>query len=107
MINHPNSSNEKKLTGMGKLFSSIRSDLFSIRIFSRLIQLVFILAVLICGYWLVIASDRYESSASMIIRKTDSLTQQSVDLPLLISGCLLPAGQTSYCCGNISCLWTC
>ena len=86
MINHPNSSNEKKLTGMGKLFSRIHSDLFSIRIFSRLIQLVFILAVLICGYWLVIASDRYESSASMIIRKTDSLSQQSVDLPLLISG---------------------
>ncbi|QBJ78601.1 chain-length determining protein [Aquitalea sp. USM4] len=71
---------------MGKLFSRIHSDLFSIRIFSRLIQLVFILAVLICGYWLVIASDRYESSASMIIRKTDSLSQQSVDLPLLISG---------------------
>lgn len=86
MMNHINSSNEKKLTGMGKLFNSIRSDLLSIRMFSRLIQLVFILAILICGYWLFIASDRYESSASMIIRKTDSLTQQSVDLPLLISG---------------------
>lgn len=86
MIHQPNSSNEKKLTGMGKQFSSVRSDLFSIRIFSGLIRLVFILAILICGYWLIVASDRYESSASMIIRKTDSLAQQSVDLPLLISG---------------------
>jgi len=86
MTDYTNSSNEMKLTGMGKLFNSIRSDLFSIRLFSRLIQLVFVLALLSCTYWLFIASDRYESSASMIIRKTDSLTQQSVDLPLLISG---------------------
>ena len=86
MMDHTNSSNEKKLTGMGKLFNSIRSDILSIKIFSRLIQLVFILAILICGYWLIVASDRYESSASMIIRKTDSLAQQSVDLPLIISG---------------------
>ncbi|WP_018152974.1 hypothetical protein [Leeia oryzae] len=71
---------------MEKLFNRIFGDLISIKIFSIMIKLLFVLTVFTCVYWLFMASDRYESSASLIIRKTDSLTQQSVDLPLLISG---------------------
>jgi capsular polysaccharide transport system permease protein len=44
------------------------------------------MAVLGTCYWLLIASDRYVSEASVIIRKTDSVAVSSVDISMLIAG---------------------
>ncbi len=56
------------------------------RLFPRLIQLTLIGAVLATAYWLLIASDRYVSEASVIIRKTDSVAAPTPDLSMLIAG---------------------
>lgn len=63
-----------------------RGSWLSIRLFSRLIRLTLVMAVLTTGYWLLIASDRYVSEASVIIRKTDSVAAPGVDLSMLIAG---------------------
>ena len=55
-------------------------------LFPRLIQLTLIGAVLATAYWLLIASDRYVSEASVIIRKTDSVAAPTPDLSMLIAG---------------------
>ncbi|MDR1936682.1 MAG: chain-length determining protein [Candidatus Accumulibacter sp.] len=44
------------------------------------------MAVLAVAYWLLIASDRYVSEASVIIRKTDSVAASGFDLSMLIGG---------------------
>jgi len=56
------------------------------RLFPRLIRLTLIGAVLATAYWLLIASDRYVSEASVIIRKTDSVAAPTPDLSMLIAG---------------------
>lgn len=58
----------------------------AMRVFPRLIQLVFVGALLAVAYWLVFASDRYVSEANVIIRKTDSIGAPSFDLAMLVSG---------------------
>lgn len=63
-----------------------RRNRFSIQLFSGLIGFILVLAVMATGYWLVFASDRYVSEASVIIRKTDSVTAPSFDLSMLIAG---------------------
>lgn len=62
------------------------SSRFSMRLFSGLIGLVLLFSILAAGYWLIVASDRYVSEASLIIRKTDSITAPSFDLSMLIAG---------------------
>lgn len=63
-----------------------RKGWFSIKLFSYLIWLVLMLAICAIVYWLGIASDRYVSEGSVIIRKTDSITAPSFDLSMLIAG---------------------
>ncbi|MXS86213.1 chain-length determining protein [Nitrosomonas sp. HPC101] len=65
---------------------SVRQSRFSMRPFTGLIWFVLVLAVLTVVYWLLIASDRYVSEASVIIRKTDSITAPSFDLSMVIAG---------------------
>lgn len=65
---------------------SVRQGRFSMRPFTGLIWFVLVLAVLTVVYWLLIASDRYVSEASVIIRKTDSITAPSFDLSMVIAG---------------------
>lgn len=70
-------------------FKKPRRKLISVHLFSRLAQLAVIGGVLGVIYWLFIASDRYVSEASVIIRKTDSISTPSLDitgLPLMMSG---------------------
>lgn len=57
-------------------------------VFTGLIRLVFILAILGVLYWLVFASDRYVSESTLIIRKTDSVSAPAFDLGLLFTGAL-------------------
>lgn len=63
-----------------------REDWLSIQLFSRLTRLTLAMAVLATGYWLLIASDRYVSEASVIIRKTDSVAAPGFDISMLIAG---------------------
>jgi capsular polysaccharide transport system permease protein len=67
-------------------FQSVRKSRLSIGLLSRLIKATLLLGVLVTAYWLLIASDRYVSEASVIIRKTDSLTTPSFDLSMLVAG---------------------
>lgn len=67
-------------------FNAVREGWLSIRLFPRMIKATLVVAVLATAYWLLIASDRYVSEASVIIRKTDSLTTPSFDVSLLIAG---------------------
>lgn len=64
----------------------LREDWFSHRLFSRLMWLTLIASVLTTAYWLLIASDRYVSEASVIIRKTDSVAVPSPELSMLFAG---------------------
>lgn len=77
------------LPSFGKLSKNYLGKVFSIKIFSRLARLALIGGVLGVLYWLLIASDRYVSEASVIIRKTDSISTPTLDvtgLPLMMSG---------------------
>lgn len=56
------------------------------RVFSWLIKLVFLTAILSVTYWLFLASDRYVSESNVIIRKTDSIGMPSFDIAMLVSG---------------------
>lgn len=67
-------------------FARARENWLSIRLFPRLIRLTFVMTVLAVGYWLLVASDRYVSEASVIIRKTDSVAVPSIDISMLIAG---------------------
>ncbi|MBE7527708.1 chain-length determining protein [Nitrosomonas sp.] len=79
-INEHGTGKSDDFSGNGK------KDWFSIKLFSHLIWFTLILAVFAMAYWLVIASDRYVSEGSIIIRKTDSITAPSFDLSMLIAG---------------------
>ena len=57
----------------------------SMRLFKWAVRLTLLIAVLTTAYWLAGASDRYVSEASVIIRKTDSLSAPTLDLSMLMS----------------------
>lgn len=59
---------------------------FTIAFFRWMVRLVFISAILVSAYWLVIASDRYVSEANVFIQKTDPSTGQTFDVSMLVSG---------------------
>ncbi len=69
-----------------RFFQSVLGGWFSMRLFPRLIRLVIIGALLGVVYSLFYASDRYVSEANVVIRKTDSVSTPSFDIPLLASG---------------------
>lgn len=73
-------------TGLDGFWEYLQTSWLSPRLFPRLIRLTLIGAVMAAAYWLLIASDRYVSEASVIIRKTDSVAASSPDLSLLIAG---------------------
>jgi capsular polysaccharide transport system permease protein len=72
--------------GFKARLDSLRNDWLSIAIFPRLVRLIFFSVVLTIIYWSVIASDRYVSEASVIIRKTDSSAGPGLDISMLVSG---------------------
>ena len=67
-------------------FLSFWRKWYSIQFFSNLIKLNFAFVVLAIFYWFLIASDRYVSQASVLIRKTDSALASSVNFSALITG---------------------
>jgi len=56
-----------------------------IRLFRWSIRLTLVVAVLTAAYWMLGASDRYVSEASVIIRKTDSVSAPALDISMLVS----------------------
>ena len=58
----------------------------SIRVFSLIVRLIVIGAVLAVPYWLFIASDRYVSEATVIIQRTDQIEGTGVSLPAVVAG---------------------
>lgn len=71
---------------MKPLFTNFKHKWLGMWLFSAAIKLTFLLGILISFYWLFIASDRYVSEASVIIRKTDSTVSAGADLPMLLAG---------------------
>lgn len=68
------------------VLQKIRENWLGIRLFTHLIRLTLVLSVLGALYWLLLASDRYVSETSLIIRKTDSVNAPSLDISMLVSG---------------------
>lgn len=72
----------------GSRWARLKQDWLSIRIFGKLIRVIAVLAVLISLYWLFVASDRYVSEATVILRKTDSAASAATDLSAVTKGML-------------------
>ncbi|MFO1405042.1 MAG: hypothetical protein U1E96_10730 [Azonexus sp.] len=49
-------------------------------LFGRLIRITFVVTAFLMVYWLVLASDRYVSEASIIIQRTDQAGVKSIDV---------------------------
>lgn len=62
-------------------YDKVKRTLFSIAIFKLIIRLLIIFAALSIPYWLLIASDRYVSQATVIIQRTDQINGPSVVVP--------------------------
>lgn len=73
-------------TRIDRFMAYLQTGWLSTRLFPHLIRLTLIGALLATAYWLLIASDRYVSEASVIIRKTDSVAAPTADLSMLIAG---------------------
>ncbi|EXI68586.1 MAG: Tyrosine-protein kinase ptk [Candidatus Accumulibacter adjunctus] len=86
MTESQESKSAQRLEKFKAYIQRARQDWLSIQLFSRLTRLLLIMAVLATVYWLLIASDRYVSEASVIIRKTDSVAAPSFDISMLIAG---------------------
>lgn len=71
---------------LNSLLACVKENWLTLQLFSRLIRFTLVIAGLAVAYWLLIASDRYVSEASVIIRKTDSVAAPSIDVSMLIAG---------------------
>jgi capsular polysaccharide transport system permease protein len=65
----------------GAAYDKVKGTLFSVAIFKLINRLLIIFAVLSIPYWLLIASDRYVSQATVIIQRTDQINGPAVMVP--------------------------
>jgi capsular polysaccharide transport system permease protein len=66
-------------------YEKAKNSLFSVRIFKLIIRLVIIVAAVSIPYWLLVASDRYVSQATVIIQRTDQINGASPVVPAVLS----------------------
>jgi capsular polysaccharide transport system permease protein len=66
-------------------FERAKASLTSIRVFKLIIRVIWIFMILALPYWLLVASDRYVSQATVIIQRTDQANPPSLGLPSVIS----------------------
>ncbi|SEF11784.1 capsular polysaccharide transport system permease protein [Burkholderia sp. WP9] len=66
-------------------YENAKKTLLSVRVFRLIVRLIVIYAILSIPYWLVVASDRYVSQATVIIQRTDQVNGASVMLPAMVS----------------------
>jgi capsular polysaccharide transport system permease protein len=86
MTNIQNGTSDKAPGGFLTFLRKQRDNWLSVRLFSRLSRFILFATIATIAYWLFIASDRYVSEASVIIRKTDSLATPAFDVSMLIAG---------------------
>ncbi|WP_321912900.1 chain-length determining protein [Paraburkholderia sp. J11-2] len=66
-------------------------NLSTVSVFKLIIRLIFIVAILSAVYWVFVASDRYVSDASVIIQKTDEISNPNVDISTIVPGAAGPS----------------
>ncbi|WP_241023169.1 chain-length determining protein [Paraburkholderia sp. Ac-20340] len=66
-------------------YDKAKDTLFSMRVFKLIIWAVIVFAVLSIPYWLIFASDRYVSQATVIMQRTDQINGPSMVIPTAIS----------------------
>jgi capsular polysaccharide transport system permease protein len=66
-------------------FERAKATLLSIRVFKLVIRLICIYAILALPYWLLMASDRYVSQATVIIQRTDQASGSNVGVSSLVA----------------------
>ncbi|MBB5497994.1 chain-length determining protein [Paraburkholderia sp. MM5384-R2] len=64
-------------------YDKVKNTLFSLRLFKLIIRLMIIFAIVSVPYWVLVASDRYVSQATVIIQRTDQVNGPSVAIPAL------------------------
>ena len=67
---------------------------FSMALFRRLIRLIALTALVMTVYWLLIASDRYVSEATVIIQKTDLVSGPAPDLLMMLASGISAVNRT-------------
>jgi capsular polysaccharide transport system permease protein len=73
--------NWRSSQGWAKVYGKVKRTLFSMAIFKLINRLLIIFAALSIPYWLLIASDRYVSQATVIIQRTDKVNGPSAVVP--------------------------
>jgi capsular polysaccharide transport system permease protein len=66
-------------------YEKAKNTLFSMRLFKLIIGMMVIFAVASVPYWLLVASDRYVSQATVIIQRTDQVNGSSVAVPAAVA----------------------
>ncbi|MGF6506739.1 chain-length determining protein [Paraburkholderia sp. 32] len=64
-------------------YDKVKNTLFSLRLFKLIIRLMIIFAIVSVPYWVLVASDRYVSQATVIIQRTDQINGPSVAISAL------------------------
>jgi capsular polysaccharide transport system permease protein len=71
--------------GLTEVYEKAKRALFSIRVFQLIIRLIILFTILSIPYWLLVASDRYVSQATVIIQRTDQIDSSSITIPGITS----------------------
>jgi capsular polysaccharide transport system permease protein len=64
-------------------YDKLKGTLFSMRIFKLINRVILVLAILSIPFWLLVASDRYVSQATVIMQRTDQINGPSVAIAAL------------------------
>lgn len=63
------------------VYEKAKKMMFSIQLFKLIIRLIIGYTVLAIPYWLLVASDRYVSQATVIIQRTDQISSPGIAIP--------------------------
>jgi capsular polysaccharide transport system permease protein len=77
-------------TRLASTFEKGKSALLSVSVFKLIVRLIVIFAILSVPYWLLIASDRYVSDATVVIQRTDQINGPTPGISALVPGALSP-----------------
>ncbi|WP_244111843.1 chain-length determining protein [Burkholderia diffusa] len=70
---------------LASLYARGREQLVSIKAFRLVVRAIIICTILSVPYWLLVASDRYVSEATVVIQRTDQVNGPGASLPALVS----------------------
>jgi capsular polysaccharide transport system permease protein len=69
----------------GDMYKNAKKTVFSIRIFKLITRLIIAYIILAIPYWLLVASDRYVSQATVIIQQTNQINAPTIAIPGVVS----------------------